>query len=742
MALQKFEDIVRNAPEATPLRLSVGNKTRDPVSKLDELLGNIDRVRYHCRRVRSEDTSKSDIGIFASIDSMNPGLIVSSSFKSNDGHVIFQTPGMKEVMLEKANALQTDTIMGFVKDERMPSLNVTCTSTFSEYLECYVPVLVGVLFGMTATHYQQYFNSLIDCHKFVDFEDFKAYWPGNICDFSDSERVGFGNSVRDYFRVEDKDDLELSLLFGACEVHFECSRARVARNHSVVPAQRKAEFDEMVRSLLDPAINKKTFRIRAESIYHRENFPKANKWLQWYLHSDRGPMIFPALGKVWFMEKNNTNGQESMGMLIQQSCQTKNPTLGDCYKHLVEFCNWRVDWKLTKEKTGLRTMYNGTHKRKQVNDGRAPDRTSQLIGKRRGPGRMKYCRNLAPSKNSIQDLSFGIPWSYTHGAVYVTNTCAMDSSLMSLYFLRKYEIISMQSFEDLDYSLNSVLNLILDKKYNEARHRWISSNDRVHTVGDEKGEDVIVTRNKTVSRNDKYWDCWTAVDDVIDIIGLFRMSCREEFGDCNNNDCSATTTGSFCVMKDPVAPKPYLIGEGTSLKIFSVIMRSPVLSRVGDGLGFSYYTFIDRRAGVRCDNIGLSHQECKGKRQNRKVVSAIPMILQVKLNFEDSKARLDEIQPKITVMEKTYLLAVMILSNGSHFQSVILIGGKFLHYNGMKRPPLKWLDHRTKISETGYKVTNLWYAKENLNDVESSPENEIKHESNKQHEHIDDSDTE
>ncbi len=56
---------------------------------------------------------------------MNPGLIVSSSFKSNDGHVIFQSPGMKEVILEKANALQTDTIMGFVKDEQShPSMSL------------------------------------------------------------------------------------------------------------------------------------------------------------------------------------------------------------------------------------------------------------------------------------------------------------------------------------------------------------------------------------------------------------------------------------------------------------------------------------------------------------------------------------------------------------------------------------------------------------------------------------------
>jgi len=222
-ALTDFEAIVRNAPEATPLHLSVGNKTQSPVRDLVVSLANIDRVRYHYRRIKSENNAMSDIGVLASIDAMNPGLTVSSSLKSNDGHVIIQTPGMKEVMLQKANALQTDTIMGFVKDKKIPTLNVTCTSTFSETLQCYVPVLVGILFGMSAIHYQRYFNALIECHNFNNCDDFCESWPGNICDFSDSKRKGFRISVQEYFDVKHDDDIELSNLFSACKVHFDCS---------------------------------------------------------------------------------------------------------------------------------------------------------------------------------------------------------------------------------------------------------------------------------------------------------------------------------------------------------------------------------------------------------------------------------------------------------------------------------------------------------------------------------------
>lgn len=70
-------------------------------------------------------------------------------------------------------------------------MNNTCASTFSETLQCYVPVLVGILFGMSAIHYQWYFNALIDCHNFNNYDDFCEFWPGDICDFSDSEQKGF-----------------------------------------------------------------------------------------------------------------------------------------------------------------------------------------------------------------------------------------------------------------------------------------------------------------------------------------------------------------------------------------------------------------------------------------------------------------------------------------------------------------------------------------------------------------------
>ncbi len=40
----------------------------------------------------------------------------------------------------------------------------------------------------------------------------------------------------------------------------------------------------MVNGLLDQTISKKIFHECAIEIYHKDNFPNAKKWLQWYLH--------------------------------------------------------------------------------------------------------------------------------------------------------------------------------------------------------------------------------------------------------------------------------------------------------------------------------------------------------------------------------------------------------------------------------------------------------------------------
>jgi len=355
-----------------------------------------------------------------------------------EGHIIIQTKGMETILLEKENVMQSDTIMSYVRDSQLPSANVTITSTYSLILNCYVPILIAILFGMTAMHYHQYFLVLFECFKFKDFDEFDCKWPGNVCDFSKAERVGFESALCQHFSIPNDKDLIMSKYYSCCEVHLEGSRARVARNHVVVHPSKKSEFDNIDHSLLDKEISMEDFNKQVKKL--KKEFPKSKKWIDWYLHECRRSLIFPVFGKVAFSDcGNNTNGQESQGKLIQLSDPLENPSILVCFRHLLRYANNCVDMELSSITTGLITRYHGSRKRKQVNDGRAPDRTSQLSpgSKRLPPGRPRHAKNLAPTKTAVQDLSFGIPWSYSYDGLSVTNTCAMDTALMSLFFIRK-----------------------------------------------------------------------------------------------------------------------------------------------------------------------------------------------------------------------------------------------------------------------------------------------------------------
>ncbi len=88
-------------------------KSRPSFGEIDDSLCNLGRVCYHALWIRTKGKGKSELGIFASIDKMASNeLIVSSDLDNCVGHIALQTPGMKQIIVDQANALQTDTIMG------------------------------------------------------------------------------------------------------------------------------------------------------------------------------------------------------------------------------------------------------------------------------------------------------------------------------------------------------------------------------------------------------------------------------------------------------------------------------------------------------------------------------------------------------------------------------------------------------------------------------------------------------
>ena len=120
-------------------------------------------------------------------------FIQETNLKRQEGAaIIFQFPNMK--LITKRNelyAFQRDSIEGWVEDKEHGKLIVTVTSIYSRITERHVAVLLSLTFGRTAEHYKAHFLVLIKNLEHDNFEVFKEFFPGNICDFSDAEKKGF-----------------------------------------------------------------------------------------------------------------------------------------------------------------------------------------------------------------------------------------------------------------------------------------------------------------------------------------------------------------------------------------------------------------------------------------------------------------------------------------------------------------------------------------------------------------------
>ena len=127
------------------------------------------------------------------------------------------------------------------------------------------------------------------------------------------------------------------------------------------------------------------------------------------------------------------------------------------------------------EHSGKNTgKHTGKRKRQEpyYNDGRSPDKGSQLVPKTKrsrpsgGRGRQR-----GPRVQDLIDLTKAIPFQFRNDGTEYVNTCPLDCVLMSLYLLRKLGIVNASLLET-DRDLHSVLNMIENAEYTNARLTW------------------------------------------------------------------------------------------------------------------------------------------------------------------------------------------------------------------------------------------------------------------------------
>jgi len=506
-----------------------------------------------------------------------------------------------------------------------------------------------------------------------------------ICDFSDAMRLGFRQALCEIFDIED-DDCDLEAIYAFCQVHFQRSAYRVQQNYEIVPSHRGSEFKWLVLQLID--VNKTPLQFEETINTLRKEFPKCQSWLNWYLHNDRAKMIFQAIAENKFTQSEpNTNAQESFGRTLQLSSEFTRISIKDALHHCYRMA-LKCDVQYVNAREGKHVNYGLQRERKKayVNDGIPPEHR-----RRGGTGRKKTKQTVlnfshehdvttkehSPKKHSIhhdklakyEDVA--MPWSF-HSCtpdsggkqIRITNTCAYDTVLMALYWLRKYDKTLGPIIRDEGELLNVVLDNIERKNHAEARLAWISHCEQCNAATVARNYDPEDTRTAIK------WNYDGMVTDCIKPMSMFKMKVEHIFEPCRQGDA---------------CPNLNLNGgthKGTHHLIYASMKDMHQIQQ--EQIDKCYHSGVDMKCGEEigsCLNVDTNCDEvparsaCKGVRKMRKDIETLPPVVVIQnddLDYNNCKVTcMNDIERRLLIQGKYYLLIQVNLYGGPrHFRGI------------------------------------------------------------------------
>ena len=133
---------------------------------------------------------------------------------------------------------------GVIDQREFPNCAIHFTSAF-DYITCsWRPILITIVFGRTALHYLQHWMFLFQCFGpvvNVTWETFIKHFLGVTMDWSEAQKQSFYDAMIEHAANLNRPGLtpdEVRSFLRNCGVHFTKSEVRVARNSSVVPADK------------------------------------------------------------------------------------------------------------------------------------------------------------------------------------------------------------------------------------------------------------------------------------------------------------------------------------------------------------------------------------------------------------------------------------------------------------------------------------------------------------------------
>eukprot|EP00474_Spongospora_subterranea_P005827 CRZ06285.1 hypothetical protein [Spongospora subterranea] len=401
---------------------------------------------------------------------------------------------------------------------------------------------------------------------------------------------------------------------------------------------------------------------------------------------------------------DNTNAQECLGGDFQRCAPKKKLSIAECMDHSYRYVKQiQMDYALAKEGAALRYK-KPAKKSKYVNDGRPPDKNSDFASNPR-IGRPKGSRNLVPKVgDDLHMESFGIPWSFKYGDFAATNTCAMDTALMLIFFMNKYSGLTQAGDDPV---LKEVLSLLAAECYDRARFVWCTKTLMMEPTG--------------------CHDMWGSIDDVFvdKSPNLFKFTTTSA-SMCGSDFCLKAPRFSKNCERTHISLNLSAMTRNLdqqALEAFFEASESPCdVTAVSQDIAGASDDAFRRLIQVEIDADGnctdVYRWACRGlRREDAKQMLTYPAILDIPVVVTESPMVAKPAET-ITIGEWQYDLAAIIYTNssGNHFFGHVFIHGRPLLYDGLLDRKLRW-QTIPAYRQSKYAIARIWYLKKRLQPV-------------------------
>ncbi|KAJ3557349.1 hypothetical protein NM688_g1521 [Phlebia brevispora] len=461
-----LDEQVARRPKASAHVLRTGSTVLGSIAigKISPTLYNSRTARYQVQKsqarvgIQPSGSSKNSLAVAAQLAALNKKL---------DGFIIdSQVHGPSFIMMQSAAMKWPNTGRhGFITDgdhSFFQSGTLLTTVAFSPVLKQWVPVFDFSLAQCTG-HAEAFADCMINGFG-------TTQWASLTSEAQSSQRQKYLKQAADYQK--------------GCVVHFHRSETRVKQDPSLVPPDKRDDFQASINVFLSPDTERTEFDDAVSEF--NNTFPQLRNWLRWWLQKKIAPMIFPAYRTMSSIVANalpkTSNPVETQHSLLHHATGThREPVKGieEISLHVEELYG---QYKAIKaghfapsnriEKTRSHPQPKGDY----INDGRAPDTAAALqTGKRLPIGTSS--KPLIPADSVVCpsgtfDLLKRESIRHLHSYLQYHNSCFVDCGLELLF--RAYVLWPLDLRREvfaMSFSQGSVLQRLLQRFH--ERFNWI-----------------------------------------------------------------------------------------------------------------------------------------------------------------------------------------------------------------------------------------------------------------------------